>query len=173
MFDPNMITTTGFNSLPSKPMTFGMLKKIDHTVKGLDKWKPVLNPTGFQSVHLTTEDDLLLDKTKRQKEWKSKLVVDNPRMTHHYPLKKGNQVDRLKGVLDGAVKLKGYTPDMIPALLPKEPYVERNVRKGSFRPDEPEKMVTSEGFVTSLHIDRMKSKSQKATSRRRIQKMKA
>merc|ERR1712187_1022188 len=154
-------------------MTFGMLKKIDQTAKGLDKWKPKVNPNGFQSVHLTTEEDLLLDKTQRQKQWESKLVVDNARMTHHYPLKKGNQVDRLNGILDGDVKLTGYTPDMIPALLPKEPYVERNVRKGSFRPDEPEKMITKEGFATQLHIDRMKSKSQKATSRIPIRKMKA
>ena len=173
MFDPNMITSGGFNSIPALPMTFGNLKKIDKTMKGLEKWKPVVNPTGFQSVHLTTDEDLLVDKIRRQKEWESKIVVDNSRMTHHYPLKKGNQIDRLRGVLDGDVKLKGFTPDMIPALLPKEPYVERNVRKGSFRPDEPDKMVTNEGFVTSLHIDRMKSKSQKATSRRPIQKMKA
>ena len=173
MFDPNMLTPGGFSSIPTKSMTFGMLKKIDKTVKGLDKWKPVVNPTGFQSVHLTTEEDLLLDKTRRQKDWDSKVVVDDTRMAHHYPLKKGNQVDRLNGILDGGVKLKGYTPDMIPALLPKEPYVERNVRKGSFRPDEPDRMITKEGFVTTLHKDRMKSKSQKSTSSRRISKMAA
>lgn len=173
MFDPNMITPGGFDSIPTLSMEFGNLKKIDKTAKGLEKWKPVVNPTGFQSVHLTTDEDLLIDKTRRQKQWESRVVVDNTRMNHHYPLKKGNQVDRLMGILDGDVKLTGYTPDMIPALLPKEPYVERNVRKGSFRPDAPDKMITKEGFVTRLHKDRMKSKSQKATSRRTIRKMKA
>ncbi len=159
--DPLILTPNGFDTKPCTSKIFGL---VDPITKKQD-------PNFFKSVHLGGDEEveILEAKRKREKEiWRSKVVVDSEHMVRHYSKKKETQVDRLQGILDGQSHIKSLPDDQIPALLPRDAYIDAYKANLGTRESDKSKWVSKNQFTTVISKKFGKSKLDNIKSTRPI-----